>query len=525
KTIAINPDYAHAHYNIGVVFQEQSKFAKAVLSYEKAIAIKPDYAQAHNNLGAVLHMQGYIDKAIACFNTAISLKPDYAQAYYNLAFACQEQGQFNKAISCYQKALAINPDYVKAHSSLIFCLDLISDINTEQSKKEREKWAKQHAKPLQAFWTPFTNTPDPERKLRIGYVGADFNNHSAANIFGPMLLNHDPNKFQIYCYAGNEIEDEVTEQFKKVATKWCSTNKIDDVGLAQQIKTDGIDILVDLASHSQGNRLLTFARKPAPIQVTAWGYPHGTAMEAMDYLFADPIFIPKSERKKYTEKIVNLPNVIHLSSDIQFPEINPPPITQAGYVTFGAFNRLVKYNESVYRLWSEILHAIPTAKLLIKTSALDFEKSCKEVQSNFKKYGILPKRLILKGKTSKQEHLESHNLVDILLDPFPHNGGMTTLESLRMGVPVLSCEKKSPCPTSASILHVLGLDEWRAKDEGEYVDKAVQFAQDVQLLKTLRKQLKGRFEKSVLGDSRLYVREVEVIYRQLWKKWCKKQKA
>jgi protein O-GlcNAc transferase len=211
----------------------------------------------------------------------------------------------------------------------------------------------------------------------------------------------------------------------------------------------------------------------------------------------------------------------HLNSAIAFPEVQGSPVCQSGYITFGAFNRIEKYNQAVYALWANILTRIPAAKLLIKTNMLNSPQYIKEMQANFSQHGVSPERLILMGNTSKQEHLKTHNQIDIMLDPFPHNGGITTLESLRMGVPVLTCEQKTRCPTSASILHVLGLDEWRAGDETDYANRAVQFANDVQSLKILRQQLRNRFDESVLGNSQLYVSEVEAIYQQLWHKWCK----
>ncbi|MBF0446208.1 MAG: tetratricopeptide repeat protein [Magnetococcales bacterium] len=520
KAIAIAPQYAEAYNNLGAVFNELGEFEQAISNYKQAIVLLPNFAQAYSNIGNVLKEQGKFAEAVVNFQKAISLSPDYAQAYFNLANTQKEQNKLNAAVSNYQKALSLKADFSEAHSNLIFCIDLLSDLTTDLFQTEREKWAKQHAEPLKVFWSSHNNKPDKKRKLRIGYVGADFNQHSAAYIFAPMLLDFDPNSYQIFCYAGNSVEDNLTKMFKNKVTKWISTSALDDSQLAKKIKKDGIDILVDLASHTKGGRLLTFARKPAPIQITAWGYPHGTSMEAMDYLFADAISFPISERHKYREQIVDLPCVIHLYSDISYPDIKASPCLTAGHITFGAFNRTVKNRDVIYSVWAAILQRLPRAKLLIKTSTLDDPKQIEDIQSIFQKLDITPDRLILIGKTPKQEHLEAHNLVDIMFDPFPHNGGVTTLESLRMGVPVLTCEKMSRCPISASILHVLGLDGWRATDKADYVEKAVEFAQDIPTLKTLRGQLRDRFDASVLGNSQLYVAQVEAAYRKLWKKWC-----
>ncbi|MBF0193377.1 MAG: tetratricopeptide repeat protein [Magnetococcales bacterium] len=520
KAIEIKPEFAAAHSNLGIALTKQGLLDAAITSYQKAIEIKPGFADAHCNLGNALKEQGQLDAAITSYQKAIEIKPEFAEAHYNLGNTLTEHGRLDAAITSYQKTIEIKPDCVVAHNNLIFCIDLNSNINTDLFQTERENWNKQHAEKLRFSCPDFHNNPNPKRKIKIGYVGADFIRHSASDIFSPMILRHNPKQFETYCYAGNTQEDDITTQLKKKSTHWLSTSNIDDIALSEKIREDGIDILIDLSGHTKGNRLLTFARKPAPIQIMAWGYPHGTKMTAMDYLFADPISIPMSERKKYSEKVVDLPCVIHLNSNIHFPEIEKLPASQKGYITFGAFNRIIKYNNTIYTLWSDILHRIPNAKLLIKTADLTSQKRIEEVQNYFKKHGITQNQLIMMGSTPKQEHLKTYNKIDIMLDPFPHNGGTTTLESLRMGVPVLTCEGKTRCPISASILHVIGLDNWRAKNEEDYLHKAVEFAKDIVMLKNLRHQLRNRFDESVLGNSELYVKNVEDVYRQLWKKWC-----
>ncbi|MBF0444077.1 MAG: tetratricopeptide repeat protein [Magnetococcales bacterium] len=524
QAISIDPSFASAHNNLGKVWLEQGRLDDAVLCYQTAIKYKPDMAEAHHNLGVVFNKQGLLDKAICSLQKAIAIKPDYAEALCNLGQVFQEQSKYSQAVASYKKALTIKPDFTMAHSNMIFCIDLIPDISTDLFKTEREQWNRKHAEPLRKYWPIFKNVIDSKRVLRVGYVNADFKHHSASHIFGPVLLNHDKNNFQIFCYAGNTVEDDMTQQFKDIATEWVSTYKMDDATLAAKINSDKIDILVDTAGHTRGNRLMVFARKPAPIQITAWGYPHGTAMAAMDYLFADPIFIPTSQRNKYTEEIVDLSCVIHLNPYTTYPDVSPPPVLKNGYITFGGFNRLEKYSNELYLLWVELLQRLPHAKLLMKTLKLESTERKKEIESFFVANGIEKDRLILIGRTTHQEHLQMHGMVDIMLDPFPHNGGMTTLESVRMGVPVLTCEKITRCPTSASILHIMGMDEWRAEYKADFLAKAVDYASDINKLKTLRTQMRSRFDKSVLGNGKLYTREIEAVYRKLWKRWCEKNR-
>ncbi|MBF0380223.1 MAG: tetratricopeptide repeat protein [Magnetococcales bacterium] len=524
KTIAANPNYVNAYVNLANIQQEEGSYDEAIANYHKAISLNPDYSEVYNNLGCILKNQKKYDEAIEFFNKAITINPDYIFAHGNLGFALQEQGKIDQAILSYKNVLSINPDIVDIHSQLIGCIDLSASVNSNIPHTERKRWFKQFVEPIQTLSVFFKNKVDPKRIIRIGYVGADFYNHSAAYIFGCMLLNFDKSKFEVFCYAGHSTQDELTEQFKQNVTKWLYTSHLDDATLADTIREDCIDILVDLSGHTPGNRLLTFARKPAPIQISAWGYPFGTSMATMDYLFADPFFIPTSQRNKYVEQIIDLPCVIHMNPSTPPVMVTDPPACKNGYVTFGAFNRLEKYNDEVYNLWAEILHCIPNAKLMLKTVKLDSLQLTLEVKESFQKLGIPNNRLLLMGKTTRSEHLKAHAKIDIMLDPFPHNSGMTTLESLYMGVPVLTCETKIRGPISSTILNILEIDEFRTQNDREYVEKAVNFAKDIQYLKSLRYQLRNRFENSVLGDSKLYTEEVETIYRQLWKKWCEDSK-
>ncbi|MBF0383073.1 MAG: tetratricopeptide repeat protein [Magnetococcales bacterium] len=520
KALTIQPNASGVYNNLGFSLKEQGNLHEAIKCYQKSLALNPKNADCHLNMGKAQFAQGRLDEAADSYQKAIAISPDHAKAHSSYGDLLQSIGRIEESVVAYKKALAIQPDFVKTHDSLIFSLDNIAGVDSDKGLLERKKWAEYHAEPLQAFWSPHNNSPDRTRRLRVGYVGADFKRHSAAHIFGAMILDHNPEEFQIFCYVGNIEEDELSARFKEKSTGWLSIAKMDDINLVEQIKKDGIDILVDLSGHTVGNRLLAFARKPAPIQITAWGYPLGTAMAAMDYLFGDPIYYPVSIRDKYSEEIVDLPCYIHLHQDTDFPEITAPPACKNGYVTFGGFNRILKYNEQVYSLWAEILQKTANAKLLLKTRELDSQEQREKMQAIFLDRGISPDRLILLGTTSRQEHLIAHGQIDIMLDPFPHNGGTTTLESLRMGVPFLSCEALSVGPTGASILNVMGLDDWRAKSKEEYVELGVKFANDIPLLKKLRMELRSRFDSSVLGNSQLYVAQVEKIYRQLWIKWC-----
>ncbi|MBF0194169.1 MAG: tetratricopeptide repeat protein [Magnetococcales bacterium] len=525
KALACLPNNVIVYNNLGNVYKDQGNFDLSIANFQKAININPNIFELHINLGVVYTIIGKLDEAINCYKKAIAIKPDSAELYNNLGAALKDQGKIDEAILYFKKALTIKPDYPVAHSNMIFTTDLLTISNTAYLQKIRKEWAKKYADPLQNYFTTFKNSKNPTRKLRIGYVGSDFRHHSAASIFGPVIFNHNPDKFEIYCYVGNLDHDDVTKKFKIHSFRWLQTTHLNDTELAEQIYKDGIDILVDLAGHSRGNRLLSFAHKPAPIQITAWGYPHGTGMKAMDYLFSDPVFIPKFEIEIYSEHIIDLPCMLHLNSDsnIQFPEINLLPATKTKNVTFGAFNRLEKNSDAVYASWAKILQRVPNSQILFKAPQLDSPSQTEALKTKFNKKGIPNERIMTMGRSSPTKHLLAYNLIDIMLDPFPHNGGVTTLESLKMGVPVLTCLNKSTCRVSGGILQAIDLHDWCATDEADYIERAQRFAKDIDSLAILRSQLRKRFESSVLGNSPLYTAQVEKIYRKLWHNWCKSE--
>ena len=290
------------------------------------------------------------------------------------------------------------------------------------------------------------------------------------------------------------------------------------------IREDRIDILVDLSGHTTGNRLLVFARKPAPLQITAWGYATGTGMRAMDVFFTDPVMVPPQDKQYFSEEIRYLPSVVGSFFTHRFPDVNNLPALADGNVTFGSFNRLVKVSKITYRAWSKVLLAIPRSRLILKAPELSDPTIQKLVIENFVKEGAVAEQIILLGRTPWYEHMQAYNQVDIALDPFPHGGGVTAMEGLMMGVPVITL--RWPTMTgrlSASIMTTLGLSDWIAESQAEYVELAIRKAKDLQSLSALRQQLRSLFSSSVIGDQSAYARAVEKEYRQLWQEWCASQ--
>ena len=388
----------------------------------------------------------------------------------------------------------------------------------------RKEWDAAYAALLGQQDLVHTNDSIPTRSLRLGYVSADFRTHSAARVFGGMLTQYDRSQFEVFAYSNYKgKDDEITELFRKSVTVWRNIAGLSDDEVAKLIREDRIDILVDLSGHSAGNRLLVFARKPAPIQITAWGYATGTGMRAMDVFFTDPVMVPPQEKQYFTEEIRYLPSVVGSFFTEKLPDVNELPALSDGVVTFGSFNRLVKVSEEAYRAWAKVLLAMPRSKLILKAQELNNASARERVAGYFTKAGVAADRIIMLKGSSWHEHMQTYNQIDLALDPFPHGGGVTALEGLVMGVPVINL--RWPTMTgrlSASIMTTLGLPDWIAETQEEYVDLAIQKATDLQSLSTLRQKLRSTFTSSVIGDQAAYARAVEKEYRQLWQEWCAK---
>ncbi|MEN6628025.1 MAG: tetratricopeptide repeat protein [Sulfuricella sp.] len=521
KALALKPGYAEAYNNLGNALKDQEKLDEAAICYRKAIEFSPDYAEAHNNLGATLNDQEKPEEAVGYYQKAIALNPNFNEAHGNLGNAFCATGKMNEAIACYRTSIKIKPG--KAHSNLIFALDMAAGFDTPTLQQERKNWGEIHAVPLTAKQFPHANTPAPDRRLRIGYVSADFRRHSATTAFGAMLVKFDRDLFEVFAYSNSPKEDDYTQLFQQNVTAWRKIVGLSDDAVAEMVREDGIDILVDLSGHTAGNRLLVFARKPAPVQVTAWGCPSGTGMPAMDALFADPVVIPPEEKQFYTEQVRYLPNLVGFFSPETFPAVGALPTLSAKTITFGSFNRLNKISKESFDLWTRVLAAIPDSRLILKSREFDNPVTKERISRHFVDAGIASERVVILGKTPWHEHMNAFNLVDITLDPFPQGGGVTALEGLIMGVPIVALR----WPTfggraSASILTTLGLTDWIAETQEQYLGIAIQKAQDLEALANLRQDLRNRFTASPIGNAALYVKAVESAYRQLWQEWCKR---
>jgi protein O-GlcNAc transferase len=512
-------------YQIGNALASQGKIVQAILNYERALSLRPDYAEAHCNLGNARALQGQTDRAILHYERALSLRPDYAEAHCNLGNARALQGQTDRAILHYERALSLRPDYAEVYSNLLFTMNYAYDKDPADIFNAHLTFAKRWETPLVPSIEATTNDRRCQRRLRIGYVSSDFRQHAVCYFIEPVLVHHDREWFEIYCYANHLQDDAVTERLKLRAAHWRNIFGHSDEQTAQQIRADQIDILVDLNGHTSNNRLLLFARKPAPIQATWLGYPNTTGLSAMDYRitdgFADPLGLTEH---LHSEKLVRLPECFSCyQPPPDAPEVSGLPAQKKGFVTFGCFNNMAKITPEVRAVWARILQALPGSRLAIKNTALSGECTREMVRQTFKKMGITPERLeLLARDQSQRAHLDRYRNIDIGLDTFPYNGTTTTCEALWMGVPVITLAGKTHAGrVGVSQMSSIGLTELVSNTLEEYVSVAQRLAGNLDRLGIMRAELRSRLATSPLTNGHGFTINLEMAYRNMWQNWCR----
>jgi protein O-GlcNAc transferase len=522
RALAIAPDLTAARNNLAVVLTRLGQHEQAIEHLRKALALRPGDAETHNNIGNALKAAHRYEQAIASYRQAVALRPDYVEAITNLGAVLAVLGRHPEAVAQYRQALAIRPDFCQAHDALLFALDFDPVATAEEHQAERRRYYERHALRFASSIKPHANSRDPDRKIRIGYVSADFRRHSAAVAFGPAVAYHDLERFHVILYSNSPTDDEVTERFRKASSEWRRICGLSDDAFAQLIRDDGIDILVDLSGHSEGNRLLTFARKPAPLQVTAWGNVTGTGLPTVDYLFADPVCMPAAYRQFLVETVCDLPCVIAYDPPTYAPAVAPPPSALGHPLTFGCLNRLAKVSSVALDLWGRLLREVPESRMLLKDVQLSDPDERGRITAAFAERGVGAERLLLLPGTSHAEHLAAYGQMDIALDPLPANGGVSTLEALWMGVPVVALAGQAglAARVGASVISAVGFADWLARTDDEYVAIARRWAGNPAELVTVRSALRPKMQASAVGSPNQYCRAVERAYRDMWVTYC-----
>lgn len=520
RLLELSPNSAKAHNGLGEVFHVQGKLDMAVTHFLRAIELKLDFAEAHSNLGNVFHDQGKLDEAVVCLRRALEIAPNFVEAYCNLGNTFKDQGKLWDAVTHYRKAMELKPESYEIHCGLVFTLAYCPDLDSSTIYEEHCRWSRLWAEPLAKSIVRHTNDENPNRRLRVGYISPDFRKHCQSLFIAPLFSAHDHQHFEIVCYSDVVCPDEFTIQLQSCVDSWRNIVGLTDEEVAHLIRQDRIDILVDLTMHCANGRPLVFARRPAPVQICWLAYPGTTGMTAVEYRLTDPFLdLPGHSDQYYSEESVRLADTFWCYDPLTSePAVNSLPALRKGNVTFGSLNNFCKVNEGVLKLWAQVLRAVDRSQLMLMAPDGSPRLWVREV---LLQHGIESERIIFVSRRGRQQYLELYHHIDIGLDTVPYNGHTTSLDSLWMGVPVVTLVGNTVVGRAGlSQLSNLGLTEFIANSPEEFVRLAVGFAGNLERLSALRRCLRGRMQRSPLMDAPRFARNMEAAYRALWKRWC-----
>jgi len=515
------PNDADALNAVGHILRVTGRPYEAAAALRRALALQPAFSQAARELAEVLTSIGQSDDAVTVLEQSLAARPD-AQSFSMLAVGLATLGRIDQAIAFFDQALSLHPQDQVTLSNRLFGLYFDPRYDAAAILAEHQEWDRVHAQPLRRQIQPHDppGAPGPRRRLRIGYVSPDFRNHCQAFFTIPLLSRHDHEPFEIYCYSSVEKPDDLTQRIRSYADVWRDVAALDDGQVAQMVRDDRIDILMDLTLHMSKGRPLVFARKPAPIQVAWLGCPGTTGLSVMDYRFTDPYLDPPGlNDAHYSETSIRLPDSFWCYDPLgDQPAVNASPAAANGFVTFGCLNNFCKVNAPLLPIWSQVLQAVPNSRFILR--APPSRRRGEIVQT----LGIDPKRVEFVDYRPRPQYLQIYHRIDIGLDTFPYNGHTTSLDALWMGVPVVTRAGQTAVSRAGlSQAMNLGLGELVAQTPQQFVDIAKTLAADLPKLNQLRSTLRQRMLHSPLMDANRFARNVEAAYRHIWQRWCRER--
>jgi predicted O-linked N-acetylglucosamine transferase (SPINDLY family) len=519
RALRVRPDGIEALFTLGNAQVGAGRVKEAVDTYRRAIALAPRRVDLYLNLGVALIRCGCHDDAVAALARAVALRPDYAAVHLNLGRALHELGESARARHHFRVASDLDQAMAEASSAYLFSLTHDATVAPERVFAEHLRIGELIEAPLRGRWPRHDNNRDLARPLRVGFVSADLREHPVANLIEPIwramrLLPH-----RILAYANGAWNDPVQARLRMLVDEWVQVDRLDDAALFERIRGDRIDILFDLSGHSAGHRLPVFARKPAPVQVTWIGYPGTTGLSAIDYRLVRVVGVQASQMQAlFRERLVQL-QVRGFEPPADSPPVGPLPAASRDYVTFASFNRPSKLAAPVIALWSRVLAAVPGSRMVV--GAVSEEPLRRRLTEEFASHGVDAGRLSFRPRVGLREFLALHHEVDVALDSFPYSGGTTTMFALWMGVPVVTLVGPTMAQRqSASSIRWLGLDDWVAEDEEQFVRRAVAAAADLPALTALRSGLRGRLLQRHAESDEQTAREMDAALRGMWQRWC-----
>ncbi len=515
RAVLLNPQLVKAWFNAGLIHYARQRWADSLACFERVLQLDPSDDTALGNCAELTEKLGRSDDSLALYQRLVERRPNHALAHYNIGHEWHRRNEFDLALSAYNRALEIDPHLTDARGNRIFILQttgrLVAEVKAEAL--EYGRLASEKAQPKFTRWAE----PNTDVALRVGLVSADLRNHSVGALLISVLPELVKQGIELVAYQVGGRDDMVTEQMRPAFSIWRKLGS-SDAADAATIHADGVHILIDLSGYTRGSRLPLFSYKPAPIQVTWLGYWGTTGLPEMDYLLGDPFSTPRSDDDHYSEQVWRLPHSRWCFSEpIGAPEVGSLPFDRNGYLTVGLFNHYRKFTPRLLDLWCEVLRALPHSRVLVKNSAFRDERFLIEAAEAFKARGITGERLILEGPEPRERFLARLNDIDLCLDTFPAAGGLTTLDSLWMGTPVVSWRGQDMLSRQGElILSNLDLQCWLANGPDDYVQLAIAKARDVSVLRALRPTLRERLRQSPVMDATRFAKDFAAALRQMW---------
>jgi len=519
RALSLRPQYEGARIGLASAFARQRRVAEAVGCLREAIRLHPRSAAARVNLADLLRQMGRVDEAAELLRQAIEFEPNMPQAYHNLGTALFELGLLEEARQAFSRAMELRPSDSLAAENYLLTLYRDAGASPEGILEAHRQWGRKFADPLTAGAPAVEADRDPDRRLRVGYVGSSFNDNPPARRFlEPLFRNHNREWFEITAYSDVEAEDETTRRLRGYCDRWNSIVGLTDAQLAERIRADRIDVLVDLSLHAGGNRLLAFARRAAPVQLTYLAYAGTSGMRAMDWRLTDACLDPSSYERFYSEKSFRLRSYWGYEAPKEGPEVASLPANRAGYITFGCLNQFSKVRPETIAVWGRCMKAAGDSRLILRCDEGSPRVRTREL---FESHGVSGGRIEFVGAQPFIGYLETYNRIDIALDPFPCAGGTTTCDALWMGVPVITLAgAHALARAGVSVLTNGGLPEMVADSNDRYVEIATKLAGNLSELSECRAALRQKMSSSTLCDVRGFARDFEGAVRQIWRAWC-----
>jgi protein O-GlcNAc transferase len=509
------------HRAVAGLWRDAGRPDRAIFHLQALLEAAPGDTLMRSELGTTLMGLGQPSAAIPHLARVAAEMPDRADAKVNYGLALQQSGDIRAAMAVQRRAIAEDPLCRPAWQNLLLGLNYMPGITSEEVAAAHRAYAASFSRPAPAI---FANTPDPDRRLRIGMLSGDFRQHPVGYFLEAAIAQHQRAGFHLTAYDVGKRADATTVRLRGLFDTWRPVGALEDAAIVAQIRADGIDILVDLTGHTEASRIRVMEFRPAPVQVSWIGYANTNGVAAMDWIIADAVVLPPEDEALYFEKPLRLPGCyLCYTPPREAVAPSPPPMLQKGHVTFGCFNNLAKLNEEVLATWAVILNRLPEARLLLKTAVLGEAATAQKLRARFVAAGGDVARLDLEGHSPRADYFARYAMVDFMLDPFPFPGGTTTAEAIHAGVPSLTRRGRGGMISrnGETLLSAVGLQDWIATDTADYIGKAVSFAQDGQSLAAIR----ARLSLGPLGDAAPYAKALESAWRLIWRDWCARQRA